>query len=324
MNSRALRATVALVLLLSLSSPVVFAQKKDKKKKSAPRGTPVLWRDPGNVSSRNLFLGPGGAAMQPDLRRVTFVKEEKGGYSTKYRIKDARGRTWIAKVGNEAQSETAAVRLVWAAGYMTEVNYLVPRMTIPGKGTFTNVRLEARPENVERLDEWKWNENPFKGTKQLQGLIIMMAMLNNWDLKDSNNQILYVPRGSRGELHYIISDLGATFGKTGSLPVIWRFTRSRNNPEDYAESDFIEEVKNERVFFKYGGKNQKLFDDINVEEARWLGQLLSRLSDKQINDAFRAANYTPAERAMMTRAVRWRIDSLKNIRPRDSSVGRRD
>lgn len=320
MNSRALRATIALVLLSSLSSPVLSAQRKGKKER-APQGTPVLWRDPGNISSRNLFLGPGGAAMRPDLRRVTFVKEEKGGYSTKYRIKDARGRTWIAKVGNEAQSETAAVRLVWAAGYMTEINYLVPRMTIPSVGTFANVRLEARPDNYKRLDEWKWDDNPFTGTKELQGLIIMMAMLNNWDLKDSNNQILHVPRGSRGELQYIISDLGATFGKTGSLPLIWRFTRSRNNPEDYAESDFIEEVKNDRVFFKYGGKNRKLFDDINVAEARWLGALLSRLSDGQISEAFRAANYAPAERAMMTRAVRWRIESLKNLRPR-GSVGR--
>ena len=40
--------------------------------------------------------------------------------------------------------------------------------------------------------------------------------------------------GHKGnELRYVISDLGATFGKTGTLPLIWRFTRSRNKPEDY-------------------------------------------------------------------------------------------
>jgi hypothetical protein len=50
--------------------------------------------------------------MKPDLSRVTFIKEEKGGYSKKYRIKDAQVRVWVAKLGKEAQSETAAVRLV--------------------------------------------------------------------------------------------------------------------------------------------------------------------------------------------------------------------
>ncbi len=53
--------------------------------------------------------------MRPDLRQIKFIKEEKGGYSKKFRIQDAAGREWVAKVGKEAQSETAAVRLVWAA-----------------------------------------------------------------------------------------------------------------------------------------------------------------------------------------------------------------
>src|ERR1043165_3655576 len=109
--------------------------------------------------------------MQPDLTRITFLKEEKGGYSKKFRVRDGSGREWVAKVGKEAQSETAAVRLVWAVGYMTEINYLVPRLTVEGKGTFENVRLEARPKNVKRLDEWSWDKNPFTGTKELQGLI---------------------------------------------------------------------------------------------------------------------------------------------------------
>ena len=88
---------------------------------------------------------------------------------------------------------------------------------IPGKGTFTNVRLEARPADIKRLDEWEWKKNPFVGTNELQGLVVLMAFMNNWDLKDSNNKILYLQDDK--ELHYIISDLGATFGKTGSLPL---------------------------------------------------------------------------------------------------------
>ena len=315
-RARGLALASLFALLLSPLSAGAQDEGADKRKKT-PAGAPVLWRAPVDLPSRDLLLGPGGVAMRPDLGRVTFLKEEKGGFSKKYRVRDAAGRTWVAKIGKEAQSETAATRLVWAVGYVTEINYLVPRLTIEGKGTFENVRLEARPDSIERLDEWKWSENPFTGTKELQGLVVMMGLLNNWDIKDANNKILQVsdPATGRRELHYIISDLGATFGRVKlNAPLLWRVRRNRNDPEDYAKSAFLEDVKGDQVFIFYNGKRQDLFDDISVRDAKWIGSLLARLSDRQIGDAFRAANYTPAEVDLLTGAVRERIRELAAIR----------
>jgi hypothetical protein len=296
------------------------ADAKTKKQKKTPRGTPILWQAPADIRSRNLYLGPGGARMKPDLRRVKFLKDEEGGYSKKFRIRDASGREWVAKVGKEAQAETAAVRLVWAVGYETEVNYLIPRLKVPGKGTFENVRLEARPSSEKRLDEWKWTENPFVGSDELQGLKVMMLLLSNWDIKDSNNQIIAV-KGT-DQLRYIISDLGATFGKTGSLPFIWRFTRSRNKPEDYQDASFVKEVDGNLVDFKYGGKKREIFDGITVAQARRMGDLLSRLSRSQIRDAFRAANYRRSEVDILTNAVLDRIGQLARLPNQPGSYGR--
>jgi hypothetical protein len=311
------------LVVLSLSFLFVIsaggANAKTKKQKEVPRGTPVLWQAPLDIRKRDLFLGPGGARMKPDLRRVKFLKEETGGYSKKFRVSDAAGREWVAKVGKEAQAETAATRLVWAAGYETEVNYLIPRLTIPGKGTFENVRLEARPHFEKRLEEWKWTENPFVDSSEFQGLKVMMLLLSNWDIKDSNNEIISV-KGT-DKLRYIISDLGATFGKTGSLPLFWRITRSRNNPEDYEEASFVEDVDGNRVDFHYGGKKREIFNDITVEQSRWMGSWLSRLSRSQIRDAFRAANYNRGEVNILTDAVLDRIDQLKRLPNRPGSYG---
>ena len=301
------RLIVAILLLPSVSA----VEGKSKKSKEVPRGTPILWRAPQDIGSRNLFLGPGGDRMKPDLRQITFIKEEKGGYSKKFRIRDASGREWVAKVGREAQSETAAVRLVWAAGYETEVNYLVPRLTIPGTGTFQNVRLEARPDSEKRLDEWKWTKNPFVGSREFQGLKVMMLLLANWDIKDSNNKII-AEKGT-DNLRYIISDLGATFGKTGRLPFFWRFNRSRNNPKDYLKTKFVNDVNHNIVDFHYSGRKREIFDEITVDQARWIGDLLSRLSPEQIRDAFRAANYTPEETRLLTEGVTNRITQLVNL-----------
>src|SRR6266545_8295727 len=119
---------LSLLLILALSALAGGGQERSKKKPKKEKiqnGTPVLWRKPVDIATRDLYWGPGGAAMKPDLRRVTFIEEQKGGYSKKYRVRDASGHEWVAKIGKEAQSETAAVRLLWAAGYETEINYLV-------------------------------------------------------------------------------------------------------------------------------------------------------------------------------------------------------
>jgi len=282
---------------------------KDDKNKKTYSGTPVLWREPTDIETRNLLLGAGGDAMKPNLSSVTFIEEKSGGYSTKYRVRDGAGHEWIAKLGKEAQSDTAANRLLWAVGYEPEIAYLVPRLTITGKGTFDNVRLEARPKDVKRIGIWKWDDNPFKGSRQLQGLKIVMALINNWDMKDENNQIL-ATRGETmgGELRYIVSDRGGSFGKTGGF-----ISRSRNKPSDYVKAEFIKSVKGERIDLNYSGKNQKLFDDLTVQDAKWIAGYLGRLSEQQIKDAFRAANYAPEDVEQLAQAVRERIDALTKI-----------
>ena len=302
-------ATLWVVLVLIGSSIPVLAQDKDKDKKKEYSGTPVFWHEPTDIASRNLLIGAGGEQMKPDLSRVTFIEQKEGGYSTKYRVKDAAGNEWIAKIGKEAQPDTAANRLLWALGYETEIAYLVPKLTIEGKGDFENVRLEARPSDVKRIGRWKWDDNPFKGTPAFQGLKILMVMINNWDMKDDNNEIL-AERGSTDgdQLRYIISDLGGTFGKTGGV-----ISRSRNKPSDYVKADFIEKVKGDTIDFNYGGKNKKLFENITVTDARWLSNWLGQLTDEQIKDAFRAANYSPENVDSLTAAFKERITTLSNI-----------
>lgn len=302
------RTALAYAITLLMLASAVFAQK-------ARNGQNVMW-EPVDTASLDLYDGPGGDAMRPDLSRITFIKEEKGGHNKKYRIKDGSGRVWVAKLGREARPETAAVRLLYGLGYKTEVNYLVPRITIPGKGTFRNVRLEARPDSVERLEEWKWKNNPFVGTKELQGLKMMMVFMSNWDVLDLQNKVLEVGN----ENHYIVSDLGATFGKLGNnnLPIIYRLGRKTGSPKHYARTQFIRRVKNGEVVLSYKGKNRGVFKGFTIADARWLADKLSGLSDRQIGDAFRAANYSPQEVAIYTRAVRSKISELQEVASMDN------
>jgi hypothetical protein len=298
-------------------------EKKEEKKEAMTQGTPVLWQEPTDIASRNLLLGPGGEELKPDLKQVIWEETAtEGGYSVKWRVRDVSGKHWVVKLGNEAQPETVATRLVWAAGYPTEINYLVPCVQITnapkpptdksvkrceGKG-FANVRFEARPDNYKRLDAWSWNKNPFAGTKEFAGFVVLMGLLNNWDLKDENNKIVHVPGDNGGELRYMVSDLGATFGKTGG-PI----THSRNEPEKYIKTGFLDKVEGDHVKFDYHGKNGGLFDAVTVEQAKWIGDILSQLSEEQVKDAFRAANYSPTEVEALAQEVMGRINALHSL-----------
>ena len=305
-------SALALLLLLALAN-FSTGQDKAKSKKVVPEGTPVMWREPADIATRDLFLGSGGGTRKPDLSSVTLIKEEKGGWSTKYRVRDGSGHEWVAKVGEEAQPETAAVRLMWGVGFFSDIDYLVPSVRIQGLDkTLENVRFGARPKEIKKVDSWQWSNNPFIGKREFQGLKIMMAMLNNWDIKDDNNTILAV-RNENGEneLRYVVHDLGATFGKSGGT--LWQKTRSRNDPAGYAKANFIDKVTNDRIDFHYKSKQDKLFEDITVEDAKWMGHWLSQLSDRQIEDAFRAANYSSEDVKLLAGAFRERIKELVEL-----------
>src|SRR6185369_11486394 len=48
---------------------------------------PILWSDPGDIHSKNLFWGPGGEKNQPKLP-VEFKQEDRGGTSPKFEVRD--------------------------------------------------------------------------------------------------------------------------------------------------------------------------------------------------------------------------------------------
>src|SRR5258706_4381238 len=106
------------------------------------------------------------------------------------------------------------------------------------------------------------------------------------------------------------TDLGASFAKEGNI-----LGNTRGRPDQYvADTKFVKGVKNGKVEFDYHGKNQNLLKDITVEQAKWIGGILSQLSEQQVRDAFRAANYSPEEIESLTRTVMARIGGVAENR----------
>ena len=74
------------------------------------------------------------------------------------------------------------------------------RAHIEGRGGFNvwDVRFERSDDGYKEEGLWPWAQNPFNGTRELQGLKVLMALINNWDLKTENNKIVRPDKKSGG------------------------------------------------------------------------------------------------------------------------------
>jgi hypothetical protein len=327
-----MRTTTCLCSLLVL---VVVALPAPSPAQAPATPQAVIWRDPGDMASLDLFYGAGGKGHAPDARgRFTFVKEDMQATSPKFDVVDGHGVHWKVKLGEEPASETAATRFLWAAGYFVDEDYYlatfkVRRMPtlhrgqkfVSKDGTVRRARLERTSKGVKKVGGWDWFKNPFLGQRELNGLRVMMSLVNNWDLDQKNNSIDAIG----GERRYVVSDVGASFGNTGNM-----LTRSKSAPKDYAESTFIENptsplvdfVLHSRPFFlsainvvnyRDRTKMEQITKNIPRADAKWLGHRLSMLSAAQIRDGFRAAGYTRQEVETYTLAIRKRIAELEAL-----------
>jgi len=346
MISRKRFAAALAVILMTLGS-LTAAAKQGKQNQTADAGArerAVLWTRPDDIKTRNLYYGPGGAADAPQ-GVCTFEKEDRKGTSPKFIVRDENGVRWKVKLGPEARPETVASRVVWAVGYRTNEDYFLPELHVEGlpdhlrrgqqfvgpNGIVRGARLKRYLPGEKKIGDWRWGGSRFTDTRELAGLRVMMALINNWDLKDDNNSIYRVkhPGGSsRAEEIYMVSDLGASFGTTG---LDWTQRLSKGNLKSYRNSKFIDKVTPQYVDFNVPTRASiiHIFDlpayimrlrlrwigkRVPRADVRWITQFLEQLSPQQIGDAFRAAGYSANEVDGFSGVVEKRIAELEKIR----------
>ena len=199
--------------------------------------------------------------------------------------------------------------------------------------SFSDIRMYC--DNTDAtptpLATWDWKNNPFKGRRQLSGLKILMVLLNNFDAREENNRIFYAEKSQPGrrEAHHYVTDLGATLGRAGGLGG----KRTKNDLEDFLSTRFVMGVEDGAVEFDYDTrptklghlsilypkyyrgevKKEKAMRGIPVAHARWIGSLLSQLTDDQLRDAFRAANYYEDTMNRYVQTLRERINQLTRL-----------
>jgi hypothetical protein len=321
---------IAIIVALGFI-PSATAQKK---KALLQPGRPVIWADPGAVELMDFVGGVGGRANAPKPP-FTFVDENLKGSNPKVRVTDARGTRWMVKFGSEVNAETFATRVSWAAGYFVEPDYFVPSGKIDKLGPLTRAKKSVRPDGgftdarferhhekgVKKLDgeeSWSWIQNPFVGTKELNGLKVVMMLVSNFDNKDvrdvnrgSNTGIYRTPTEGGVEDRYMVTDWGGSMGKWGGF-----ITREKWDCNGFRSQtkDFVKGVKGDRVEFGYSGQHSGDFKEgIRASDVKWLMKYLGRITDDQLRAGLQASGATSQEVECFTHSFRDRINQLKNV-----------
>lgn len=320
-----LRTCLAGVWLVALAAASCSrAVQKVEVTPDRPASIAELWQAP--AAPRDLFHGPGGEALLPKQTAFEFVAEDTTGYSPGFDVRDDAQVEWSVKTGPEAQSEVVSSRILWAIGFHQPPTYYVTKWSLKGARSGAQQPGRFRPELRGRtvVGDWAWHENPFVGTREFGGLIVANLMLNSWDWKTSNNKIYQLDEPMNGVSRwFVVRDLGASLGKF-TYPTILKWFRlrgfgqgSRNKLADFESQGFIKNIDRERgeVEFDYRGIYRDVLGIVTPDDVRWASERLSRLTDAQWRDAFRAAGYSEADGARFTTKIKEKIAQGLQLHP---------
>jgi hypothetical protein len=281
-----------------------------------PADLAQLWVEPRDLEQRDLRDGVGGAALAPDpAATFRFRSEKKNVFASSpgLKVADARGQRWNVKLGPEARAEVLASRIIWAVGYHQSPVYHLAQWTLERDGEHTaqgSSRFRPILPRLKRHGHWSWQDNPFVETQAFRGLIVLMAVLNNWDLTTSNTAIYEVDGAWEGARRwYVVRDVGASFSHNRG-PLL---QGTRDDVAGFATQGFIRGVEDGRVQFDWNGPHGDLFDHISAADVRWTCTLLGRLSRAQWHAAFEAAGYGDEEAARLQAALDRRIAAGKAL-----------
>jgi hypothetical protein len=300
----------------------------------------VIWQAPGKVTLNDWIWGPGGVVRAPKPP-FEFLEEDFKGTNPKIKVRDAKGDQWIVKFGGENHGDVFASRLLYAVGYVTQPSYFVARGVIVGAhdlrrakpflakgGAFTYARFKLRDhKTLTHVDgqTWSWNDNPFVGTEELNGLKILVMLTSNWDAKDardgdgSNTSVYSKPGSAANRLYYAFDDWGASMGKWGGF-----FERDKWNPAGFRQQtkSFARVTPRQTIEWGYRGKHgEDVTSGIGAGDIRWLLTYLSRVTDEELRAGLRASGASEPDIAIYTQSIRDRIAQLERLSASPSATG---
>jgi len=343
-------AAVAILLIWQPAEPTAAAKpsfsKMSPKARLAAIRRAQVWKAT-DVASKDLKAGPGGGdAFSPNaLITCAYRDRDMSGRTPKFTCElepDDEIKVKYGADNGEVYAEVAATRLLWALGFGADRVYPV-RVACKGCSTDPHSKKDPTtdkvlfdPAAVERKMKgatmevstdsgWAWPELDEVRTAeggapqaQREALKLLAALLQHGDNKPAQQRLVCVGATEEEggaecrEPWMIIQDLGVTFGRANLFN---RGETGSVNFDAWSETPVWTDVPS--CIANLAPSQSGTLENPHVSDAgrKFLGDLLMKLSDRQLRDLFQTARFAERKTDNVRAATvdQW-IEAFKNKR----------
>ena len=188
---RILAAAVMAATIAIVPASCVSAKRPVMPTSPVPPGA-SLWQEPTDLAERDVFNGPWGPERAPDPQATfTLIERKHTGVNLGMTVRDPQGREWSVKqpypgdMDSEAPVEVTVSRLLSAVGYHQPPVYHLREFTLKDDwGTHAEIggRFRLKAEELKDTGSWRWEDNPFVGSRPYQGLLVLLMMFKSTDI----------------------------------------------------------------------------------------------------------------------------------------------
>ncbi len=199
-------------------------------------------------------------------------------------------------------------------GFESDIAYLITKEV--------NLRPRDAGPGADNLGSWDYNYLDHPKRRELRGMCVLDAWIDNWDVRWGNTKLQLVKGDDdKPTLRHVVSDLGGILGDSSGL---FRFHQGRfhnglipDKPNSFSWT-FTAPLKpgQDSVPIKFYMPITKVapFYQMNIDDARWMARIISELTENQIKQALVAANYDAAwSRLLLEKLVSRRDQMIKDF-----------
>ncbi|HXT42138.1 MAG TPA: hypothetical protein VN887_19170, partial [Candidatus Angelobacter sp.] len=156
--------------------------------------------------------------------------------------------------------------------------------------------VQIKEENTRSIGPWDFGQAGHENLRELRGAGLLAAWLGWFDSRFENTRLKLVATDDGKELRHYFSDLGGGLGEGSS------FFSPRGERPDRFTSSFTKSSAGGR--FRIVGfkpiERTAAFEEMTVDDARWMARLIAQLREEQIARALTVSGFDPAQVRLYT------------------------
>ena len=273
---------------------------------TVPPSSDELWIDPVDLERRDLFRGPSAGPPPPATDgQFAFVAKDTSGRSPGYDVRDGNGTGLERQARPRGAGRSRRVATPLGHRLPSTADLLPPCLDADGPGGRAQGRWpipsrDRRMESRRRLGLDRLSTHPIAVQRRTARRPDDAQQLGSQDVEQQSDRTDRQQPARRASTSRAISARRSapTSKRSGCAgPTCASSQGSKNDLPGFEESGFIDGVEDGYVKFSYSGPNKPIVSAIQPSHVVWTATLLSRLSDEQWHDAFRAGGYSREDAA---------------------------